>query len=112
MLKLRKVGKKHQASFRLIVGEKRHKLQGKQVEDLGWYNPRQDKHQLNQDRINYWLKTGAQITDTVHNLLVSAGVLKAKKIPVHKSRRANSQDKEAGTPTGASEQPKKQEPTT
>lgn len=83
-LKLQRIGKKHQASFRLIVGEKREKLDGKQLEDLGWFNPRTDEMNVNKDRTQYWLKQGAQKTDSVHNLLIRAGVIEGKKIAVHK----------------------------
>ena len=84
MLKLKRIGKKHQAAFRLIVDEKRHKMFGRNVEDLGWYNPRTDKFELKKDRVEYWMKVGARPTDTVHNLLINAGVLTGKKIAVHK----------------------------
>jgi small subunit ribosomal protein S16 len=87
-IKLKRIGKKHQASFRLIVDEKRHKLYGKNIEDLGWHNPRQDRFEIKKDRVEYWLKNGAQPTDTVHNLLVRAGIIKGKKIPVHKKAKA------------------------
>ncbi len=86
-LKLQRIGKKHQSSFRLIVGEKREKLDGKQLEDLGWYNPNTDKHELKNDRILYWISKGAQKTDTVHNLLVNAKVIEGKKIAVHHLRK-------------------------
>lgn len=39
---------------------------------------------LKQDRIHYWLSVGAKSSETVHNLLVLEGIIKAKKIPVHK----------------------------
>src|SRR3989344_7707446 len=84
MLKLNRIGKKHQARFRLVVDEKRHKLFGKNVEDLGWYNPNTNKSEFKKERIEYWMKTGAKVTDTVHNLLVSAGIVSGKKIAVHK----------------------------
>lgn len=83
-LKLRRIGKKHQGSFRLVVDEKRHKLNGENVENLGWYNPRTDKFELKKERVEHWLKVGAKATDTVHNLLVNAGIVQGKKIPVHK----------------------------
>lgn len=83
-LKLQRIGKKHQAAFRLIVGEKREKLDGKQLEDLGWYNPRTDKYEFNKDRVLYWISKGAQKTPTVHNALVGAGIVEGKKIAVHK----------------------------
>ena len=84
VLKFRRVGKKHQAGFRIVVDEKRSKLLGKNLEDLGWYNPHDKKYELNTERILYWLKTGAQPTPTTHNLLVKAGVIKGDKIAVHK----------------------------
>lgn len=85
-IKLRRVGKKGQASFRVVVAEKRSKLQGKFVEDLGWLNPHTDSFNLKKERVEYWLKVGAQPTDSVHNLLVKAGILKGPKIPVHPVR--------------------------
>ena len=74
-IKLHRVGKKHQAMYRLIVGEKRQKLDGKQVEDLGWYNPHTKISKFNGDRVTHWVKMGAQPTDTVAVLLKKAGVV-------------------------------------
>lgn len=84
MLKLQRVGKKHQGAFRLIVGEKRTKLDGKQLEDLGWFNPHLNKSEFKKERIEHWIKMGAGVTPTAHNLLVSVGVIAGKKIAVHK----------------------------
>ena len=86
-LKLQRIGKKHQASFRLIVGEKREKLDGKQLEDLGWYNPNGNKFALKNDRILYWISKGAQKTDSVHNLLLTAKVIEGEKKAVHHMRK-------------------------
>ena len=88
MLKLQRRGKKHQAAYRLIVGEKRTKLGGRQVEDLGWFDPGQNKSFFNKERILHWLKTGAQMSPTVNNLLVGAGVVEGKKIAKHGSAKA------------------------
>lgn len=87
-IRFQRVGKKHQASFRIVVGEKRHKLQGKQTEYLGWYNPNQKKYEVNKERVLYWLKNGAKPSDTVHNFLVSAKIIEGKKIAVHKKSKA------------------------
>ena len=84
MLKLQRIGKKHQGTLRLIVGENRTKLDGKQLEDLGWFNPKLSKTEFKKERILHWIKMGAGITPTVNNLLISAGVLSGKKIAVHK----------------------------
>ena len=84
MLKLQRRGKIHQAHFRLVVGEKRTKLNGKQLEELGWFIPKGEKSSFDKDRILYWLSQGARMTPTVNNLLVKSGVVKGKKIAVHK----------------------------
>ena len=82
-IKFKRIGKKHQASFRIVVAEKRSKLQGRFVEDLGWFNPSSDDFKINNERVNYWIKNGAKPTASIHNLLIRGGVIKAKKIPVH-----------------------------
>ena len=84
MLKLQRRGKKHQASYRLIVGEKRTKLDGKQTDDLGWYDPHSSKTEFDKEKITYWLSKGAKMTDTVNNLLVGAGMVSGKKIAKHR----------------------------
>ena len=77
MIKLKPIGKKKQISYRIIIGEKRSKLKGKFIEDLGWYNPHTDKFLINTERAKKWLSNGAQPTDTVHNILVSAKIINA-----------------------------------
>jgi len=91
-IKLKRIGKKHQASFRLVVLEKRSKLSGRYIEDLGWLNPKSDELNLKKERINYWLKVGAQPTDTVHNLLVKNGLIKGSKIAVHKKKKLSEKE--------------------
>ena len=87
-IKFKRIGKKHQASFRIIVAEKRSKLQGRFVEDLGWFNPQNDECKLDNERVLHWLKVGAMPTASVHNLLVRNGAIEGKKIPVHKKSKA------------------------
>lgn len=68
-IKLQRIGKKGQAAFRLIVGEKRTKLAGRQLEDLGWYNPKSKEGVFDAERVKYWWGKGAQPTQTVKSLL-------------------------------------------
>lgn len=77
-IKLKSVGKKHQRSFRLVVQEKRSKLQGKFVEDLGWYNPHTDKFKVNKDRALYWLNVGAKPTKTTEDIFKKAKISEEK----------------------------------
>ena len=81
-LRLQRIGKKHQPSFRLVVSEARSKMAGPPVEDLGSYNSFTKAVNFKKERVEYWLGVGARPTATVHNLLVKDGTLKAKKFPV------------------------------
>lgn len=86
-IKLKRIGKKHQPSFRVVVTEKRSKLDGRYVEDLGWLNPANGEAKIEKERAVYWIKNGAQPTETVHNLLVKSKVITGPKIPVHKKKK-------------------------
>lgn len=82
-IRLTRVGKKNDPSFRVIVVESKRKPQpGNYIEMVGSYDPRTDRIELKADRIKHWISMGAQTSDTVHNLLVSNKVIDAKKINV------------------------------
>ncbi len=96
-IKFKRVGKKHQGSFRVVVLEKRTKLNGRFLEDLGWLDPSTDKFELEKKRALHWIKMGAQPTDSIHNLFVKAGIISSKKIAVHKqSKKPASAEATAG----------------
>ena len=83
-IKLKRIGKKGQATFRVVVNEKRSKMQGKFNDDLGWYNPHTNEVKIDAAKANEWIKKGAQPTDSVHNLLVRVGALvKTPKVALH-----------------------------
>jgi len=70
-------------SYRLIVTEHaRGPKTGNIVEKVGTYNPKTKERNLNVERIKYWLSVGAQASGTMHNMLVSAGVIEGKKVNV------------------------------
>lgn len=83
-IKLKRIGKKHQPSYRIVVNEKKSKMSGRFIEDLGWYNPFSKEIKIDKERVNFRLKTGAQPTDTVYNLLVKSGIISGFKRAVHK----------------------------
>lgn len=80
-LKLSRVGKRKQPIFRVLVVEQQKDPWGTYIENVGQYNPRSTpkKIELNAERIKYWISVGAKPTDTVHNLLVTAGIINEKK---------------------------------
>lgn len=79
-------GKKSSPLYSLIVVEKSKDPWGDYIEKLGTFNPHTKAVDFNADRIKHWLSIGAQATPTVHNLLVSQGIIKADKIRAGKSQ--------------------------
>lgn len=79
VIRMQRMGRKRQPSFRLIIQDKTRSPQSKHVEIVGFYNPRTKEKGFKEDRINYWLDKGALPTDTVNNLLVDAGLIHAEK---------------------------------
>jgi len=80
VIRLQRIGKKHQPSYRLVVAEKRSKLTAPPAEDLGSYNPKTKGTTISKERTLYWLGQGAQASGSVHNLLVKEGILSVPKI--------------------------------
>src|SRR3989338_8561468 len=78
-IKLSRFGKKKQPTFRLLVMEKTKDPWGDFLENLGNYNPRTKVAELKTERIKYWLSVGARPTDSVHNFLVTQGIISEKK---------------------------------
>lgn len=81
-IKLQRIGKKHQPSYRVVVAQARSKMAAPPVEDLGSFNPFSKAFSVKKDRVEYWMGKGAKPTVTAHNLLVKAGAIKAAKTPV------------------------------
>ena len=88
-IKLKRIGKKHQPSYRIIVAEKKSKMSGRYVDDLGWMNPRSKEIKVDGERVAHWIGVGAKPTETVHNLLVKSGVIQGTKIPKHRKAKAS-----------------------
>lgn len=83
-VRLQRVGKNHKPVYRLVLTESKNGPQsGKFLEILGNYDPRKnDKTTLKEDRIKHWISNGAQVSATVHNILVGSKVIEGKKINV------------------------------
>ena len=79
-IRLRRVGRKKAPVYRIVVADSTSPRDGKFIEVIGQYAPRQAENNLNVDeaRANYWLGVGAQPSDTVRSLLRKAGVLKRR----------------------------------
>lgn len=75
-IRLRRVGRKGQAYFRIVVADQRSPRDGRFVATIGHYNPRTNPAdiQVDADEARTWLAKGATPTDTVRSLLKKAGV--------------------------------------
>ena len=75
-IRLRRMGKKKQPHYRIVVADSRSPRDGRFVENLGYYNPVPDPARLvvDLDRVDYWLGQGAILSDTVGNLVSKARV--------------------------------------
>lgn len=76
-IRLSRIGKKRQPSYRVVVAEREAKRDGRVVERIGYYNPRSEpvEYRIKEDRALYWLSVGAQPSDAVRILLNKQGTL-------------------------------------
>jgi small subunit ribosomal protein S16 len=82
-IRLQRTGRKNDPHFRLIVTESTLKPKTTQfAEILGFYNVKMGEFEAKGDRVKHWMSVGAQMSPTVHNLLISKKILEGKKINV------------------------------
>src|SRR3990170_7916121 len=74
-IRLMRVGKKKQPSFRVVVADSRSPRDGRIIEAIGHYHPRQEPSlvEVDNERALYWLREGAQASDSVRQLLRISG---------------------------------------
>jgi len=99
VIRLFRVGKKNQPSFKIVVTDKRKPPRaGRFVEEVGFYNPRSKEKVLKGERIKYWLSVGAKPSPSIYNLLIKEKIIEGKKIDVHKKAKGK---KATSAPAGA-----------
>lgn len=103
-IRFRRVGKRNKAYFKLILQDKQKSPAKKHVEILGSYDPHLKKAILEEERIKYWLGQGVSLSDTVHNLLVSKGIVSSQKRAVKIPSKVAEKVAEEVTPVKATEE--------
>jgi small subunit ribosomal protein S16 len=70
-----RLGKIRNPQYRIVVADARTKRDGRAIEEIGKYRPKEDPSyiEVNSERVQYWLGVGAQPTDPVLNLLKITG---------------------------------------
>ena len=107
-LRLKRFGKKKEASFRIVACNSTSRRDGRPLQELGFYNPRTKETRLDTEALRIRLTQGAQPTDVVRTLLEKGGLLEKKVRPsiaigkaklekekIAKTKEAESDSKEA-----------------
>ncbi|MDH7500165.1 MAG: 30S ribosomal protein S16 [candidate division NC10 bacterium] len=76
-IRLRRMGAKNRPFYRIVVADSRMPRDGRFIEEVGTYDPVQhpSKVVVKEERISYWLRNGAQPSDTVRGLLLRLGMI-------------------------------------
>ena len=73
-IRMTRLGANNDPSFRIVVTDSRSPRDGKYIEKLGWYDPLRDgvNFEVDLERIEYWKSRGAQVSESVMNLVRKA----------------------------------------
>ena len=90
-IRLKRMGAKKAPFYRIIVADSRSPRDGRFIENLGTYNPLTNPAEVNikEEETLDWLSKGAQPTDTVRNILSTAGIMEK----FHNSKQTKKKDK-------------------
>lgn len=88
-IRLSRVGKKKQPSYKILVQEKTRDPWGTYIENIGNYNPlvNPGKLTIKKDRLEYWIQKGAEVSDTLNNLFINEGLIKGEKRRLVKAKK-------------------------
>ena len=77
-IRLKRIGAKKAPFYRVVVADGRYARDGRFIEEVGYYNPMANPAEVKIDaeKVNTWLKNGAQPTDTVRALIKKTEMLK------------------------------------
>ena len=75
-IRLRRLGAKKRPFYRVVVADQRSPRDGRFIENIGKYHPLEDPSliEIDEDRALHWLRTGAQPSDQVRNLMGKVGI--------------------------------------
>ncbi len=80
-IRLQRVGRVNVPTFRVVLTDSKNSTKsGKFLEILGTFDPVHDVKEVKADRIKHWMSHGAQVSDTVHNFLISKKLIPGKKV--------------------------------
>lgn len=71
-IRLKRFGATNKPSYRIVVADARAQRDGRIIEYLGYYDPRQKGEKINTERADYWIKNGAKPSETVQRIIKRA----------------------------------------
>ena len=76
-IRLRRMGSKKNAFYRVVVADSRSPRDGRFIEELGYYNPLTDPAtiKINEEQAKKWIADGAQPTETVRSIFQKSGII-------------------------------------
>ena len=74
-LRLKRMGRKKQPTYRLVIIENTSRRDGRPVEQVGYYNPLTKESYFDIEKIRKWLSHGVQPTQTAQDLLRKANII-------------------------------------
>jgi len=74
-LRLKRIGRKKQPVYRIVVMENSTRRDGRPVEEVGYYNPATKQSKFEIEKIRKWLSYGVKPTQTVYDLLKKAKII-------------------------------------
>ena len=74
-IKLKRLGKKLNPQYRIVVADSRTRRDGRAIEEIGLYHPKEEPSliKVNSERAQHWLSVGAQPTEAVQRILEITG---------------------------------------
>lgn len=82
VIRLSRGGAKKRPFYHFVVTDSRKPRDGRYIEDLGFFNPiatgKEVRLRLDRERLNYWVSTGAQLSERVQTLLKQADAAQAE----------------------------------
>ncbi len=77
-IRLKRAGAKKAPFYKVVVADSRYPRDGRFIEEIGTYNPMVEPSEIkiSAEKVEEWMKKGAQPTDTVKSLLKRAGISK------------------------------------
>lgn len=103
VVRLKRIGKKNQPTYRIVVAEHSNAVNGPFVEDIGFYNPHTKTISIDKDAVTGWMNKGAKPSNTVARLLEKEKVKHKSVVVIQYHKASKKKVEEKATPVAKPE---------